>query len=422
MTDNDPQIISTQEIEQVADNLVKLAIISDFSKILAVNLGLPEIYNRLAQTVLKLFPDGDTLFISRFFPETQQITCVYARVENQVLDPAQVPANKLEPPGRGIQSETIHARQPMLVNDLLKRLRKTQGLSPASDEGEAAPMQRSVLCVPMMSQNKILGVVQVQVNTLNRFNRSDIEYLAMAANTTAMALNAAQMEDNNRLYEKQMEDLRRAQDKHIEDLQKSNEELLSTYDETLAGLVQALDLRNHETEGHTRRVAEMTAQLAKVMGQNEDQIRHIKRGALLHDIGKLGIPDHILFKTESLDKSEWEIMRRHPQYAYEMVQPISYLRPALDIPYYHHEWWDGSGYPKGLKGEAIPIGARIFAVVDVWDSLTSSRSYRKAWQKDEALEYINTLSGSQFDPQVIKAFSEIQQANTTWKFPGKKPG
>lgn len=179
------------------------------------------------------------------------------------------------------------------------------------------------------------------------------------------------------------------------------------YDDTIEGWSRALDLRDRETEGHTQRVTDLTLRMAQRMGMDEQQLTHLRRGALLHDIGKMGIPDSILLKPGSLDDAEWEIMRKHPQYAYDMLYPILYLRPALEIPYYHHEKWDGCGYPHGLSGERIPLAARVFAVADVWDALTSDRPYRPAWSKEKALEYIRSQAGSHFDPQVVKIFFEI---------------
>jgi HD-GYP domain-containing protein (c-di-GMP phosphodiesterase class II) len=140
------------------------------------------------------------------------------------------------------------------------------------------------------------------------------------------------------------------------------------------------------------------------MGMSKDEIVHARRGALLHDMGKLGVPDAILFKPDKLTNEEWALMNQHPQFTYNMLSPIAYLRPALDIPYCHHEKWDGTGYPRGLKGEQIPLAARIFAVVDVYDALTSDRPYRKAWEETEALEYIRTQSGHHFDPEVVEIF------------------
>lgn len=187
-------------------------------------------------------------------------------------------------------------------------------------------------------------------------------------------------------------------------LREANAQLLNAYEATIEGLSNALDLRDRETEGHSRRVTEVTVKLAQALKFNEEEIIHIRRGALLHDIGKIGIPDSILHKPASLSEEEWTNMRKHPQFAYDMLSPIEYLRPALAIPYSHHEKWDGTGYPRGLKGEVIPLAARIFAVVDVWDALTSDRPYRKAWSTEEATQYIKDQSGAHFDPQVVNVF------------------
>lgn len=191
------------------------------------------------------------------------------------------------------------------------------------------------------------------------------------------------------------------------DLQRSNLELGMAYDSTLEGLAKALELKDVETEGHSRRVVDLTMQLASRMRINRKRLIHIRRGALLHDIGKMGVPDSILNKPGPLNDEEWAIMRQHPDFANEMLQQINYLRPALDIPYCHHEKWDGTGYPRGLKGEHIPLAARIFAVVDVWDALLSDRPYRDAWPEEEVLAYLKKQSGKHFDPVVLKKFLEI---------------
>jgi response regulator RpfG family c-di-GMP phosphodiesterase len=188
-------------------------------------------------------------------------------------------------------------------------------------------------------------------------------------------------------------------------------ELEVAYSETLEAWVRALEIRDHATAGHTHRVLEMTLRLASLMGVPDEMLVHISRGVLLHDIGKLAVSDNILHKTGPLDHQEWRVMREHPKFAYKLLKPIRYLRPALDIPYCHHEKWDGSGYPRGLKAEEIPFQARIFAVVDVWDALTSDRPYRKAWPKDDALEYIKAKAGEEFDPKVVDQFLEMVQAD-----------
>ena len=199
---------------------------------------------------------------------------------------------------------------------------------------------------------------------------------------------------------------------HAEErVKKYNLELSNAYDETIAGLAAALELRDIETLGHSRRVVEMTLDLARVMQVDEESLVHIRRGALLHDIGKLSVPDDILFKPDKLTEVEWGVMKQHPTIAYELLEGIQFLKPALDIPHYHHERWDGKGYPNGLKGEAIPLFARIFSVVDVWDALRSVRPYRAAWSFDKCRIHILEESGSHFDPKVISAFLELLDEN-----------
>ncbi|HMU94713.1 MAG TPA: response regulator [Anaerolineales bacterium] len=192
-----------------------------------------------------------------------------------------------------------------------------------------------------------------------------------------------------------------------EELQTLNKQLLVAYNKTIEGWSQALDLRDRETEGHTQRVMNLTIRFAKAVGFSEADLEHVRRGSLLHDVGKLGIPDAILHKAAKLTDEEWFIMRKHPVYAYQWLSSIDFLEPALDIPYCHHEKWDGSGYPRGIKGEAIPISARLFAIVDVWDALCSDRPYRSAMSKADALDYIRSESGTHFDPELVKIFTEL---------------
>ncbi len=187
-------------------------------------------------------------------------------------------------------------------------------------------------------------------------------------------------------------------------LLRSNIDLSIAYDATIDGWSRAMDLRDKETEGHTQRVTEMTIRLAERLGFDSERIVAIRRGALLHDLGKLGVPDAILLKPGPLNDEEWIIMRRHPEIAFEMLHPIKYLRSALDIPYCHHEKWDGTGYPRGLKAEEIPLAARMFAIVDVWDALRSDRPYRKAWPEEKVLAYLREQSGKNFDPKIVDQF------------------
>jgi putative two-component system response regulator len=200
-------------------------------------------------------------------------------------------------------------------------------------------------------------------------------------------------------YRKLLEDRVNLEQVHLQ--------LLAAYDATIEGWSRAMDLRDKETEGHTQRVTLLSEKLARLAGISEVGLIFFRRGALLHDIGKLGVPDAILLKPDKLTPAEWDIMRQHPQYAYDMIHPIEYLRPALDIPYCHHEKWDGSGYPRGLKGEEIPLAARIFAIIDVWDALTSDRPYRPAWDEEKTWEYINEQSGKHFDPHIVELFNKL---------------
>jgi len=194
-------------------------------------------------------------------------------------------------------------------------------------------------------------------------------------------------------------------------LQDAHGHLQEAYQRTIEGWVRALDLRDRETEGHTQRVTELTIKVAKTIGFSDEELTHIRRGALLHDMGKMAIPDDILQKPGPLNEEEWGKMRRHPVYAYEMLSPITYLHPALDIPYCHHERWDGSGYPRGLKGEDIPLVARLFAIVDVWDALCSDRPYRKKMPQQEVIKYLREKSGQLFEPRLVHIFLSVVETN-----------
>jgi PAS domain S-box-containing protein/putative nucleotidyltransferase with HDIG domain len=240
--------------------------------------------------------------------------------------------------------------------------------------------------IPLIAKGQVKGVLEV-------FHRTplepDTEWLAFfntLAGQTAITI------ENSTLFQS---------------LQRSNLELALAYDATIEGWSHALDLRDKETEGHTQRVTEMTLKLARAFGLGEAELVQVRWGALLHDIGKMGVPDGILLKSGPLTEEEWVVMKKHPTFAYDMLSPVRYLRLALDIPYCHHEKWDGSGYPHGLKGVQIPLVARIFAVVDVWDALKSERPYRTAWTEEKVRTYIRSLAGMHFDPQVVDAFMKL---------------
>jgi len=252
----------------------------------------------------------------------------------------------------------------------------------------AAYQLRSILCVPLKLKDDLIGVLYVDNRAhAGIFKENDLELISAFADQAAVAIESARL---------------------FEDLQDSHRELERAYQATLEGWVRALDLRDKETEGHTQRVTILTHRLARSMGVDSDAIVHITRGALLHDIGKMAIPDGILLKPGQLTDDERKLIQKHPVYAYEMLRPIDFLIPAIDIPYCHHEKWDGTGYPRGLRGDEIPFAARIFPVIDVWDALTSDRPYRKAVPHDEVRQRIKADSGKHFDPLVIEAFMDLQ--------------
>ena len=248
----------------------------------------------------------------------------------------------------------------------------------------AAFQLRSILCAPLKIKNELIGVIYVDNRARSGiFQESELVMIKAFADQAAVAIDNAQL---------------------FENLQESNRELQEAYQATLEGWVQALDMRDKETEGHTQRVTILTERLARAMGVEGDALINIVRGALLHDIGKMAIPDGILLKPDKLTEAERTLIQKHPQYAYDMLKRIEFLLPAIDIPYCHHEKWDGTGYPRGLKGEEIPFAARIFPVVDVWDALISDRPYRKGYPQAEVRERIKADSGKHFDPRVVEAF------------------
>ena len=244
--------------------------------------------------------------------------------------------------------------------------------------------------IPLIAKGRVQGVLEIFKRSLINPNPEWLRFLEMLGGQAAIAI------DNAFLFS---------------DLQRSNNEITSAYDATIEGWSRALDLRDHDTEGHTQRVVRLTIRLAKQLQIPSTNLIHLRRGAALHDIGKMGIPDHILHKPGPLTAEEWSIMRRHPKYAYELLSPINYLRPAMDIPCYHHERWNGSGYPSGLKKEEIPLPARLFAVVDVFDALVSDRPYRPAWSKQAALDYIQEGTDDLFDPSVVPEFLKLVKEN-----------
>ncbi|WP_448338004.1 HD domain-containing phosphohydrolase [Chloroflexus aurantiacus] len=241
------------------------------------------------------------------------------------------------------------------------------------------------------------------------------EFLSKPVELSELRLRVRTMQRINR-YRRLIEERERAaaQERLLtEQARQAAQAIAEAYDQTLIGWSRALDLRDKETEGHSQRVAQLTLAVAQALNIPPEEQINMWRGAMLHDIGKIGVPDAILHKPGPLTEEEWEIMRRHTTYAYELLYPIAYLRPALDIPYCHHEKWDGTGYPRGLRGEQIPLAARIFALVDVWDALTNDRPYRKAWSREQAWQYIHDQKGKHFDPQLVDLFLSIAAPDLT---------
>jgi PAS domain S-box-containing protein len=285
------------------------------------------------------------------------------------------------PPGKGLAGKTAQLRKTIHISNLTLINATSDLLLPLVNEGFIV-----YYGIPLIANGHVKGVLEVFQRSSHQIDEERLEFLEALAGQAAIAI------DNSNLSEQ---------------LQDSNTELSIAYDATLEGWAKALELRDRETVGHAHRVIKMTLRIARRLGINGEVLHHIRRGAMLHDIGKMGIPDSILMKPGPLTPDEWEIMRQHPVHAHEMLKTIDYLGPALEIPYYHHERWDGSGYPHGLRGQSIPLSARIFAVADVWDALTSDRPYRFAWTDQQALEYIRLESDRHFDPQVVNAFFEV---------------
>ncbi len=540
--------------EQALKHADELLAINNLGRSLAETLDVDQIFKKLDETVWQLLPEISLVAIALYDSEKKQLTCVRFNTDEGQVDPSSLPPAPLEPPGLGTQSEAIHTRQPVIINNLRQRLAQ---LSFKMDVGSNNDrVTQSGLYAPMLAQGRVIGVLQAQSYTLNRFSQAEAGLLSLVANTAAadiqnahlfaetqkrlknlaalheidvaisasvdihvtldilveqtvselnadaaaiLLLNplsrtldyaaslgfrnhqlkglhiplgaglagqaalqrqtqsASNLQDGLALHDSQrntiniydgegfmahyavplnakgqiqgvlevflrtpfqpdddwfsfLETLSRqaaiAVDNSnlFDNLQRSNTNIVLAYDATIQGWSQALELRDKETEGHARRVTERTVQLAQLVGIPAAELEHVRRGTLLHDIGKMGIPDAILLKPDKLTEAEWVIMRRHPVLAYEMLSSIAYLRPALDIPHYHHEKWDGSGYPDGLKGEQIPLYARIFAIVDVYDALTNDRPYRPAWTSAQAFEYIRAQSGKHFDPAIVETF------------------
>ncbi|MFO7942691.1 MAG: GAF domain-containing protein [Anaerolineales bacterium] len=348
---------------------IDTAIISSFDLHVSLNIILSHITSQLELDAACIFlvdhPTQSLGFVAGKGFQTHQIQDDYLRL------------------GRGLAGKVALSHSPVHIPVLGN---EKEGLErPFLTEKEHFTFYYGL---PLKSKGKPIGVLEMFHRTQKPVSKDWESFAETLSGQAAIAI------DNALLFE---------------ELQQSNMEITQAYDTTLEGWAKALELRDHDTEGHSRRVTDLTIKLANMLGVPKKELPHIRRGALLHDIGKMAIPDEILRKKDSLSDKEWEIIKKHPLYAKEMLESVQYLEEALDIPLYHHERWDGSGYPYGWKGKEIPLPARIFAVVDVWDALTSDRPYRPAWSEKRALDHIKKQSGKHFDPQVVNAFLNLNE-------------
>ena len=374
-------IVSIQDITarvQIEENLRqqnrRLSALRKIDKAIGTSLDLRVTLNVLLDQVL-IELQVDAASIRLLNPLTHNLDVVALqgfRMQNP--DPIHL-FNEQCPPVRAVldrQSQHF-SRQSQVASGIFARILDLEGFE-------------DYYANPLITKGKVQGVLEVyQRGALDRVADWH-DFLDLLAGEAAIAV------ENARLFEK---------------LQRTNLDLMRDYDTTIETMLKAMELRQPDSLGHSHRLVEMTLRLARQLGLNDDQLVAIRRGALLHDIGMLAIPDALLLKPGKLEPSEWQLIRQHPQIAANLLYPVHYLRESIDIPYCHHERWDGSGYPRGLQGEQIPVAARIFSVVDVWDSLLNARPYRDAWPADRVMDYLSQQAGAQFDPQVVEKFSQL---------------
>ena len=359
---------------QSQDRVHKLTTLRDIDSAIASSTDLRVTLNILmdhTQKHLKV----DAMDIMLYHPELQSLSYICS---TGFKTPS--PSRPLTRIGEGLAGQAVMKGSIVQVSDLRETI-----------DAKRDPLLIregfiSYIGVPLIIKGRIKGLFEIFHRSPLTPSHEWMDFMHTLAGQAAIAI------DNSQLFN---------------NLQRSNQEISQAYDTTLEGWARALELRDRETEGHTRRVTELTMRLAHFMNISDEELVNINRGVLLHDIGKMGVPDQILRKTGPLTDTEWIEMRKHPQYAFDLLSPILYLRPSLDIPYCHHEHWDGSGYPRGLKGTQIPLSARIFSIVDIWDALLSDRPYRNAWPRDKVIEYLKDISGTILDPSVVKAFLDM---------------
>jgi response regulator RpfG family c-di-GMP phosphodiesterase len=366
--------------EQSQDQVHKLTTLRDIDSAIASSTDLRVTLNILMDHTLRHLK-VDAVDILLYHPELQSLTYL-----NSAGFRSPSPTRPLMRIGDGLAGQVVMKGRIEQVPDLQ-----------SSSQAKRDPLLIregfvSYIGIPLIVKGQIKGVFEIFNRSPLSTNDEWMQFMQTLAGQAAIAIDNSQLFDN---------------------LQRSNQEIRQAYDTTLEGWARALELRDRETEGHTRRVTELTMRLARHMKISEDELVNIYRGVLLHDIGKMGVPDQILRKTGPLNGNEWIEMHKHPQYAFDLLAPIPYLRPALDIPYCHHEHWDGSGYPRGLKGEQIPLSARIFSIVDIWDALLSNRPYRSAWPREKVENYLKDISGTILDPRMVETFLNMIKKDET---------
>ena len=355
--------------------LRRLSALQDINIAITTNIDLQiPLYLLLEQVTDELKVDAaDVLLLDE---ETQQLVFV----AGQGFRTEALKYTKLDI-GAGLAGRAAETAEMVRVKNLNQENTSLEQSPRFEEEGFV-----SYFGVPLISKGLVKGVLELFHRSPLDPNADWMDFLGTLTSETAIAVDNAQL---------------------FRDLEKSNMDLSVAYETTLEGWARTLELKDRETEGHSQRVVDLTMRLCKKLGVSDDDLEHVRRGALLHDIGKMGVPDSILLKPGALNDEEWKVMKMHPIFAKEMLLSSPFLNPATDIPYCHHEKWDGSGYPQGIKGEEIPLPARIFAIVDVWDALRSERPYRPAWSDEKAIEEIKRCKGTHFDPVVVEAFLDL---------------
>lgn len=365
--------ISEKRLQQVESlRTVDMAITS--------SLDLPVILQiLLEQVVIQLKVDAASVLLYR--PELQALE--YAAKRGFSTDVFQNDRLRL---GEGYAGQAALEQRVVQVTDL-RWQNDAAACSPLLDQENFI----TYLAMPLLVKGQLKGVLEIFQREIFQPVPDWLNFLESLSNWAAIAIENATL---------------------MEGLERANSELITAYDATIEGWALALEMRDHETEGHSRRVTELTVMLGRAFGLGAEELVHLRRGAFLHDIGKMAVPDGILLKPGPLSAEEWRVMQLHPWHSFQMLSAIPFLRPALDIPYCHHECWDGTGYPRGLREEQIPLAARIFAVVDVWDAVTHSRPYSPIWTKTQTIDYLRLGIGKQFDPEVVQTFLELVEKGT----------